>query len=928
MQKVRHRLVYFLDQLFDILQRDPEYHSFHLDSQTVPIQDYLEIRPERRELFARMVRERRLFVGPWFCLPDENCVGGESIIRNLQLGHRMARELGHVSKTGYSPFSWGQISQMPQIYKGFGIEFAAFYRGINTRVAPQSEFFWEGPDGTRIVASRLSRRPRYNVYYIIQRAVYWGVEDTDFKQEKWNNGHGPWRMTSPEFGDRDYDYMHPGFDYHSELVPAKAQQAMEEQDDDWTTPHRFWSIGHDASFADIRETDMIRDCREALKEQADVFHSSLEQFQQGVLASAGDDLPVLRGEMRYPSTDKDYSPLLGWVTSARMYIKQANFRTERNLMSYAEPMAFFAHMLGAPYQEGFLRTAFNWLLQNHGHDSIGGCSRDIIHDDMLYRYRQADEISRCVIEEAMLEISRAIDFSGWSPEDVAVVAYNPHSAPRTRVQACLIDLPEHWVGNEFDLIDEQGEALSIQTECILSRHYGLLNPQGDVPTTLLSDRYRVRAVWPEIPGYGYRAFRLAPRKTPASPAKSLCTGSNTMENEHLSVSINPNGTLLVTYKDTGRSFDQIGYFRDTSETGNPWEHVTVPGDCPLTTRNASAQITLIEEGPVSAAFRVEIDWIIPAGLNEDRSQRSEAGVHMQIINVVRLSHGERWVTVETALENHAVNHYLQVCFPTGIKTPRVHVQTPFDVVERDCRVADPEAYAEVPQNEHPMNSFVDRSDGNVGLALLNEGLKAYQAENDDEATVSLSLLRCFSLLIWQTWKVSDYSSFDPGSQCPGPHRFRYAVMPHTGDWEDAGLWQAAEDFNLELITAQMSPAGRGPLKHNHSFLELTPNTAQVSAVKKSEQGEGWVVRLFNPGSTPVNARLRLNGGNAPPTHPGSPVERIQASYRIADEEAQPWNAARLVTLEELPEQDLEIQSDGYVEVTLTPRQIRTVEWLP
>lgn len=141
MQKVRHRLVYMLDQLFDILERDPDYHSFHLDSQTVPIQDYLEIRPERRELLARMVRERRLYVGPWFCLPDENCVGGEAIIRNLQLGHRMAREMGHVSKTGYSPFSWGQISQMPQIYKGFGIEFAAFYRGINTRVAPRSEFF-------------------------------------------------------------------------------------------------------------------------------------------------------------------------------------------------------------------------------------------------------------------------------------------------------------------------------------------------------------------------------------------------------------------------------------------------------------------------------------------------------------------------------------------------------------------------------------------------------------------------------------------------------------------------------------------------------------------------------------------------------------------------------------------------------------------
>ncbi len=783
MQKVRHRLVYMLDQLFDILERDPEFHSFHLDSQTVPIQDYLEIRPERRELFARLVQERRVFVGPWFCLPDENCVGGEAIIRNLLLGHRIAAEFGHVSKTGYSPFSWGQISQMPQIYKGFGIEFAAFYRGINTRVAPRAEFIWEGPDGTRILASRLSRRPRYNIYYIVQRAAFWGVEDTDYKQERWSNGHGPWRMCSPAFGDRDYDYLHPAFGYHNALIPAKARQALEEQDGDWTTPHRFWSIGHDASFADIREPQLIRDCREALKDQAEVFHSSLEQFQQGLLDSASPDLPVLRGEMRHPSSDKTYSPLLGWVTSARTYIKQANFRAERNLMAYAEPLALFAHLVGAPYPEGFIRTAFNWLLQNHGHDSIGGCSRDIIHEDMLYRYRQSDEIARCVVEEAMLDVCRAIDFSASSPEDVAVVVFNPHSAVRTRVQDCLVDVPEGWASRDFDLVDESGAAIPMQKTCVQPGHYGLLNPQGDVPTTLRSDRYRVRAQWPSVPGFGYRVFRLAPGTAPASTPASLCTGPSTMENEHLAVSVNPNGTLQVTHKATGRSYNQLGYFRDTSETGNPWEHVTVPGDRPLTSRGAKARVTLVEDGPVSAAFRVEIDWSVPAGLSADGARRSDESVPMRIVNTVRLSAGERWVSIETALENRARNHYLQVCFPTGIEVPNVRVQTPFDVVERLCSLPDKDSYAEAPQDEHPMNSFVDRSDGSAGLALLNEGLKAYQAEDDAEATVSLSLLRCFSLYIWQTWKVSDYSAFDPGSQCPGPHCFRYAVMPHAGDWE-------------------------------------------------------------------------------------------------------------------------------------------------
>ena len=87
-----------------------------------------------------------------------------------------------------------------------------------------------------------------------------------------------------------------------------------------------------------------------------------------------------------------------------------------------------------------------------------------------------------------------------------------------------------------------------------------------------------------------------------------------------------------------------------------------------------------------------------------------------------------------------------------------------------------------------------------------------------------------------------------------------------------------------------------------------------------------MVRLFNPGSTVVHARLRLNGGFAPPVNTGSPVERIQSSYRAATFDAAPWSAVRLVTLEEVPEQDLDLQPDGSIEVTLNPRQLKTVEF--
>ncbi|MFB0524285.1 MAG: hypothetical protein ACETVZ_02010, partial [Phycisphaerae bacterium] len=211
MQRTRHMLVHMMDMLLDILEKYPQYSSFHLDSQTVPIHDYLEIRPEKKQTIQNLVKEKRLFIGPWFCLPDEYCVSGESPIRNLLLGHKIGKEFGHVSKTGYSPFSWGQISQMPQIYKGFGINFIAFYRGINTLVAPRSEIIWEGADGTQAIASRLGCRPRYNVWYVLQRPAYWNEKDVGNRMVSWFNGHGGFKMIDPEHHLLDAQYCHPAF---------------------------------------------------------------------------------------------------------------------------------------------------------------------------------------------------------------------------------------------------------------------------------------------------------------------------------------------------------------------------------------------------------------------------------------------------------------------------------------------------------------------------------------------------------------------------------------------------------------------------------------------------------------------------------------------------------------------------------------------
>jgi len=117
-QEFRIRLVKLIDKLLDILAKDAGYRHFTLDGQTIILEDYLAIRPERRKELERYVREGRLLIGPWYVLADEFLVSPEALIRNLMLGHRLAEEFGAVMKVGYIPDSFGHISQLPQILQG------------------------------------------------------------------------------------------------------------------------------------------------------------------------------------------------------------------------------------------------------------------------------------------------------------------------------------------------------------------------------------------------------------------------------------------------------------------------------------------------------------------------------------------------------------------------------------------------------------------------------------------------------------------------------------------------------------------------------------------------------------------------------------------------------------------------------------------
>ena len=116
-----------VDRALDLLAADPEY-RFLLDGQAVVVEDYLAVRPERRDELTQAVRDGRMAVGPWFVQPDTLLPAGESHVRNLLLGRRAAAEVGGASTVGYLPDCFGHPAHMPQILAGFGLRPFVYWR--------------------------------------------------------------------------------------------------------------------------------------------------------------------------------------------------------------------------------------------------------------------------------------------------------------------------------------------------------------------------------------------------------------------------------------------------------------------------------------------------------------------------------------------------------------------------------------------------------------------------------------------------------------------------------------------------------------------------------------------------------------------------------------------------------------------------------
>jgi len=445
-QQFRMRLVRTVDKLLDILDHDDKFSYFMLDGQTIVLDDYLEVRPEQEEHLKRYTRAGRVLVGPWYLQPDEFLVSGESLVRNLQIGLQRAAEFGEPMRVGYVPDCFGHIAQLPQILRGFDIDSAIFWRGVGAE-AHKSEFYWTAPDGTSILVVHLSDARGYSNAGIMPLVPEEFVTRVELLSANLL-GKG---TTNTLLFMNGSDHLEPQDGLPAVIEAANALLAH-------IDPELEKLI---ASFAeqngDIPQYDSIHLRMGTLPQYIAVVRQHIES-PQGIASP----LETLSGEMR----SSQYAHLLPAVLSTRMWIKQQNTLTEHLLERWVEPLTAWAWKLGAPYPQGLVKLAWKYLLQNHPHDSICGCSIDQVHRENSVRFAQSQQIGEGVLAQAMQYLVTASNtcapfpVSHASHEPIPIVVFNPAPGPRTEAARVVVSLPVSLRGAA--IVDERGEQMLAQ----------------------------------------------------------------------------------------------------------------------------------------------------------------------------------------------------------------------------------------------------------------------------------------------------------------------------------------------------------------------------------------------------------------------------------------------------------------------------------
>ncbi len=826
------RLVNLIDDLLTLFKTDQDFHSFHLDGQTIILDDYLQVRPDKKAELQEAISQGKLRIGPFYILQDDFLTSSESNVRNMLIGKEDCDKWGASVPLGYFPDTFGNMGQTPQLMRQANLDTAAFGRGIrptgfNNQVntddfysSPFSEMTWRGPDGSDITGLLFAN---------------W-----------YSNGNE---------------------------IPIDEEQAKIYWTQKLADVEKFASTNQLLMMNGVDHQPVQLDVTEAIKVANKLFpdyhfvHSCFEDYLQDLKNELPEKLSLIEGEITSQETDGWYT--LANTASSRIYLKQKNTQVSRQLENITEPLASMACELTGTYPHDQLTYAWKNLMQNHPHDSICGCSVDDVHREMMPRFDKALEVGRYLAQDAKETIACAIDTSAFPEDSQPFVLFNTVGHEKEEIITETITWKKVPLGSKkppllFQELEEERQKLL--------NHFQVLDNQQklvdglriistktvfdyDLPKRTFREPYFAIKVTLEIPvklaGMSYASFALINSSaiTQKEKKKPLYQeDKKILENDFLAVQITEDGLLSITDKSTGHVYPDQLVFEDCGDIGNEYifkhssDHQAIFGkDFPYTikvisnTENlAQLELTRFMQIPEAADELLEKEMETVVDITERQAGRSSQLAELKIVTEIRMEKTSPQLQFKTTFDNQMTNHRLRVLFPSHIKTDYHFADSIFETVKRPNQAN--QKFWKNPSNPQHQECFVSMTDSTKGITIGNLGLNEYEVL-PDTSTIAVTLLRAIG-------EMGDWGYFPtPEAQCMGQHTLCYSFEAFSQDnrLTSYSRCQAAQ-VPISMIETNWH---EGRLPTENAYLNQLPTSVALTAFKRRRKDNALITRLYN-----------------------------------------------------------------------------------
>ncbi|RLI59611.1 MAG: hypothetical protein DRO93_08245 [Candidatus Thorarchaeota archaeon] len=554
-------------------------------------------------------------------------------------------------------------------------------------------------------------------------------------------------------------------------------------------------------------SDIVREWNSTFEDMRAVIVTPREFAER--LKAVQSQLPTITG----PLCSGRFAPVRHGGLSSRISLKILN----RQLETLLYLVELYLAVAGVQKQDE-VENLWRILMFNQDHNIIRGTIADGPYLLAVRRYRQAIDQAEELLEETLTQIaSRITD----SESALRVAVFNP--LPWSRRGIVRVSIDKRKVGGPaFKIVGPNGESVTYQVV-------------DENETTA-----EVVFVATDVPSLGHQLFRVVPADERPEFENHVKTGPNWIECGRFSIEVDRfNGAITRVY-DKENQFEVLrgsgNIIVMENDVGDLYRHDRSrlsPRGIEITSLRVSGDVKIVEDGPVRVM--VEISGSIAGS---SRIQR------------ITMYDALDRIDFETELDFRGQDKRVSVQFPLTAFSERVTVGAQFGAEERSTS-QDETDWVEKTGGTFAALDWVDCAGPDLGVTISTVGLHEFAFR---DGLLRITLLRSVDHLSRGT---DDEVVESETALEHGPHMFRYALIPHAGNWKQGKVWRAAAEHRLPLMAVPLD-SGIGNDVSTGSLLTISGMDLVVSSVRPGRHENEVLVRLYEPAGHGGSATLEFD----------------------------------------------------------------------